>query len=176
MLKRNRYYRGTRAPHVDQIVVQVGDPEATTAHKVMAGQARRRSQRRARRAEASRTIAPKYGVNKQQFFSIHAADMLYLLMNTERPLFKNNPKLRRAVNFALDRTAMLRVSGAAQGRRTDSYLPAGVPGYRDVHPYGTRYPDLAKARALAKGNLRSRKAICRSATTSTSSQNVSTRR
>jgi peptide/nickel transport system substrate-binding protein len=160
VLKRNRYYRGTRAHHVDQIVVLIGDPEGTTAAKVMAGQVDVDLSGGGTTGRVIQDeIVPKYGINKQRFFSIHAADMLYLLMNTERPLFKNNPKLRQAVNFALDRTAMLRVSGAANGRRTDSYLPSGVPGYRDVHPYGIRYPDLAKARALAKGNLRGRKAI-----------------
>ena len=72
-------------------------------------------------------------------------------MNTERPLFKNNPKLRQAVNFALDRTAMLRTFPAARrGSRTDSYLPPGMPGYVDVHPYPLEHPDLAKAQALAE--------------------------
>jgi peptide/nickel transport system substrate-binding protein len=85
--------------------------------------------------------------------------MFYVLMNTERPLFKNNAKLRQAVNFALDRTAMLRISGAVNGLRTDSYVPRGLPGYRDVHPYPARHPDLAKARALANGHTRGGKAV-----------------
>ena len=54
---------------------------------------------------------------------------------------------------------MLRVLGAASGSRTDSYLPSGLPGYRDVHPYPVRYPNLAKAQALAKGHTRSGTAV-----------------
>ena len=111
MLKRNRYYRGTRA-HSRRSDRRPGRrPEVTTAHKVEAGQARRRFS--AGPGQSRTRSFAKYGINKQQFFSIRAADMFYLLMNTERPLFKNNPKLRQAVNFALDRTAMLRVIGAA---------------------------------------------------------------
>ena len=156
VLKRNRYYRGSRPHHLDQIIVQIGDTEATNANKVVAGQL---DVVLSLPGVVEAGIAERFGVNKQQFFSVRAADMFYTLMNTERPLFKNNPKLRQAVNFALDRTAMLRVLGAASGSRSDSYLPAGLPGYRDVHPYPVRYPNLAKAQALAKGHTRSGKAV-----------------
>jgi ABC-type transport system substrate-binding protein len=80
-------------------------------------------------------------------------------MNTERPLFRNNPKLRQAINFALDRTAMLRAFGPHFGSRTDNYLPPGLPGVLSVHPYPVKYPDLAKALALAHGHTRSGKAV-----------------
>ena len=156
VLKRNPYYRGSRPHHLDQIVVQIGDPSATIGRKVEAGQL---DVAVALPGAVEAGIAEKFGVNKQQFFSIRGVDMFYTLMNTDRPLFKNNPKLRQAVNFALDRTAMLRVLGAASGSRSDSYLPSGLPGYRDVHPYPVRYPDLAKAQALAKGHTRSGKAV-----------------
>jgi ABC-type transport system substrate-binding protein len=156
VLKRNRYYRGSRAHHLDQITVQIGDPEATNANKVVAGQV---DVILSVPGVVEVEIAEKYGVNKRQFFSVRATDMFYILMNTEGPLFKNNPKLRQAVNFALDRTAMLRVLGRQAGSRTDSYLPSGLPGYRDVHPYPVKYPNLAKALALAKGHTRSGKAV-----------------
>jgi peptide/nickel transport system substrate-binding protein len=80
-------------------------------------------------------------------------------MNTEQPLFRNNPKLRQAVNFALDRTAMLRAVSRYFGSRTDSYLPPGLPGVRGVHPFPLRHPDLAQAQALAEGHTRSGKAV-----------------
>ena len=80
-------------------------PRSATSAQGRSGHGRRRPQRSRRSTLAE--LAAKYGVNKQQFFVVRAADMFYTLMNTERPLFKNNPKLRQAVNFALDRTAML---------------------------------------------------------------------
>jgi ABC-type transport system substrate-binding protein len=38
VLKRNRYYRGSRPHHLDQLVVQIGDTEETNARKVMNAQ------------------------------------------------------------------------------------------------------------------------------------------
>ena len=156
VLKRNPYYRGLRPHHLDQIIFEVnGDPAANT-----------------RRVEAGDVdvdlivpnfvlgeIAARYGVNRKQFFSVRSPSVFYIFMNTEQPLFRNNPKLRQAVNFALDRTAMLRAVTRYFGSRTDSYLPPGLPGARGVHPYPLRHPDLAKARALARGHTGSGKAV-----------------
>ena len=90
---------------------------------------------------------------------VRSPAVFYLYMNTSRPLFRDNPKLRQAVNFAIDRTAMLGAFGGPFGSRTDSYLPPGLPGYLNVHPYPVRHPDLEKARALARGHTRAGKAV-----------------
>ena len=82
----------------------------------------------------------------------------YLALNTARPLFRANPDLRRAVNFAIDRAAILGAYGAYEGTATDQYVPSIVPGYRDVRLYPLKHPDLRRARALAKGHLRGRRA------------------
>jgi ABC-type transport system substrate-binding protein len=155
VLKRNSNYRGSRPHHLDRIVVRIGEAEEVNARKVEAGQV---DVDIATPGAVQAEVIARYGVNKQQYFAVRGADMFYTVMNTEGPLFKNNPKLRQAVNFAIDRSAMLRVL-PGQGARTDSYLPAGLPGYRSVHPYPVRHPDLAKARALAKGHTRSGKAV-----------------
>jgi ABC-type transport system substrate-binding protein len=156
ILKRNSNYRGTRPHHLDQLVVQVGDDQVTNNHKVEAGDVDVDLNVPLATLDE---IAAKYGVNKSQFFSVRSADMFYLLMNNERPLFKNNRRLRKAVNFAVDRTAYLNVFGGPFGSRTDSYLPAGLPGYQSVHPYPVRHPNLERGRALARGHTRSGKAV-----------------
>jgi ABC-type transport system substrate-binding protein len=156
VLKRNPFYLGTRPHHVNQIVVRVGDFQVDNTRKVETGDV---DVDLLVPLDLLAEIAAKYGVNKGRFFSIRSADMFYLLMNTERPLFKNNPKLRQAISFAVDRTAYLAVFGGPFGTRTDSYLPAGVPGYRNVHPYPVRHPDLKKAQADARGHTRSGKAV-----------------
>jgi ABC-type transport system substrate-binding protein len=156
VLKRNGFYRGTRPHHVDQLVVQIGDPEVVHTQKVETGEADVDLRVPLPvRAE----IAAKYGVNKSRFFSIRSGDMFYLFLNTERPLFRNNVKLRQAVNFAVDRTAYLAAFGGPIGSRTDSILPSGLPGYLNIHPYPVRHPDLsegagARARAHAKRQSR----------------------
>ncbi|MFL5935314.1 MAG: ABC transporter substrate-binding protein [Gaiellaceae bacterium] len=155
VLKRNPFYARSRPRHLDEIIFRLGGDSVAITHKVEAGD-----------LDVDLTvplqvlpdIAAKYGVNKGRFFSIRSADMFYLFMNTESPLFKNNVKLRQAVNFAVDRTAYLGVFGGPFGSRTDGYLPTGLPGHQNVHPYPVRHPNIAKAKALASGHTRSGKA------------------
>jgi ABC-type transport system substrate-binding protein len=80
-------------------------------------------------------------------------------LNTSRPLFKNNPKLRQAVNFAVNRAALAREAGFLAEIPTDQYLLPGSPGHRDERIYPLKGPDLKKARALAKGRTRGGKAV-----------------
>ena len=70
-------------------------------------------------------------------------------MNTSRPLFKNNRKLRQAVNYAIDRHALGSDRSGAGGRSPTTTCRAGVPGYVNGHLYPIEHPDLAKAKALA---------------------------
>ena len=51
------------------------------------------------------------------------------VLNTSRPLFKNNPKLRQAVNFAVDRGRLAREAGAPLAAATDQYLLPVTPGF-----------------------------------------------
>jgi peptide/nickel transport system substrate-binding protein len=156
VLKRNRFYRGPRPHHVEQIIFQVGDLPLTNNAKVEAGQV---DVDLIVPNPVIDDVAARHGVNKKRFFSVRSPSVFYIFMNTEQPLFRNNPKLRQAVNFALDRTAMLRAISRYFGSRTDSYLPPGLPGARGVHPFPLRHPDLAKAQALAKGHTGSGKAV-----------------
>ena len=60
--------------------------------------------------------------------------------------------MRRAVNYAIDRRALVQHHLLFNGgRATDHYLVPGIPGSRplDIYPLGG--PDLAKARQLAGG-------------------------
>jgi ABC-type transport system substrate-binding protein len=104
-------------------------------------------------------LARKYGINRSQFFVKPSGGVFFLALNSSRPLFRNNPKLRQAVNFAIDRTALTAERGPYSGTPTDQYLPPSMPGYRDAHIYPLRRPDLSRARALAKGRTRAGKAV-----------------
>ena len=82
------------------------------------------------------------------------------MLNTARPLFRDNPQLRRAVNLAIDRAALRRAGGGAlESTLTDQYLPPTMRGFRDADIYPLSKPDLARARALARGHLRGGKAV-----------------
>jgi ABC-type transport system substrate-binding protein len=156
VLERNPYYHGPRPHHLDRLVFQLGDDVVTNTDKVEAGQVDVDFAVPLARVDHVRA---KYGINKSQFFMIPSTAEFYIFMNTERPLFRSNPKLRQAVNFAIDRQALLADVGGITASTTDSYLPPGMPGYLDVHPYPLLHPDLKRAKALARGHTRGGTAI-----------------
>ena len=68
------------------------------------------------------------------------------VLNSARPLFRNNPWLRRAVNFAVDREAVVRAAGSPLAvHLTEQYLPPSLPGFRNARIYPLRNPDLRRA-------------------------------
>jgi ABC-type transport system substrate-binding protein len=150
VLRPNPSYRGSRPHHVDEIDgVASADPrgevERGTADFADLGS-----------ATDYAAIGLKY---RSQLHVLPGALVRYIVLNTSRPLFEGNPALRRAVNFAIDRPALLRERGAITGRVTDQYLTPTMPGFRDVRIYPLRGPDVAKAKALARGNTRSGRVV-----------------
>lgn len=102
---------------------------------------------RLRARYGSGSAAAKAG--RQQLFE-NPAGLDFLTLNTSRPLFAS-ARMRRAVNFAIDRTALARLgffNNPPPFEPTDQYLPPGMPGFKDAHIYPFR-PDIATARRLA---------------------------
>jgi peptide/nickel transport system substrate-binding protein len=104
-------------------------------------------------------LADKYGINKSRFFVSPDLLIWRVDLNNEQPLFKNNPNLRKAVLHAVDRRFMTAQHGFLAGRRTDQWLPYGMPGFKEADIYSLKGPNYAKARQLAQGNTRSGKAV-----------------
>lgn len=80
--------------------------------------------------------------------------MWYAPMNTNLAPF-DNVKVRQAVNFAIDRNALVKLFGGANlAQPACQILPPGFPGYMPYCPYtanpGTAWsaPDMEKAKAL----------------------------
>ena len=79
-------------------------------------------------------------------------------MNHDRPLFKGakGTALAKAINYAIDRKAMLAQGGYLAGKRTDQILPPGIAGFRDANLYPLKGPDLTTAKKwAAKAGLKS---------------------
>src|SRR4029079_1540212 len=104
----------------------------------------------------SARLSARYGPNsalgragKQQYFLNPTLSLAWYALNTSRPLF-SSAKMRRAVNFAVDRRGLLHVqrSGYYQAIPTDQYVPPGMAGFQDVHAYPLGRPDLRRARQL----------------------------
>ena len=164
VLRRNPNYGGDRPRHLEQIVVSIGvDPVARArAGRVRNGRLRARAAARGGTAPGVRATAPAAKPPRRGTSSTSSArrsGVRILHMNTSRPLF-SDVRLRRAVNYAIDRRAL-----AAQGRRaaevnpfnagspTDDYVPRSFPGAADFHLYPLDRPDLRRAKRLA-GHVR----------------------
>jgi ABC-type transport system substrate-binding protein len=111
---------------------------------------------------AASDLSKEFGINKSRFFVRKNLVFWYLALNNDSALFKNNVKLRQAVNWAIDRPQIVRQHGFLGGGRTDQILPPGMPGFKDGKNYslsGVNNTSLTKARGLANGNTRNGKAV-----------------
>ena len=163
VLRRNLFYRGPRPHNVSQIAYDIGLPTSTIRLNIEEGSTDHGPVPTAAHAQ----LGPRYGVRRRspgRYFVNPRSTLRYLTMNHERALFgkpgggegaqRGNVPLKQAVNYAIDRAALLAQRGAYAGAITDQYLPPPIPGFRDATIYPGR-PNLAKARSLAAGNTRS---------------------
>ncbi len=150
VLTRNPYYRGPRRTHVARILYLFGAFASQIRLQLESGQ----TDYAVVTPSAFASLAAKFGNDRKHLFVVQQPTVAYLALNTTRPLFRDNPSLRRAVAYALDRPALVRLFGPHGAVPADEYLPPGFPGYEPKHVYPVGGPDLVKARALAQGHLR----------------------
>jgi peptide/nickel transport system substrate-binding protein len=155
LLERNRYYHGARPHRVARILYRFGAFPSQIVLQIERGEA----DYGVINASAFASLATSLKRDRRHLFVTPQPIVAYLALNTSRPLFHDNPQLRRAVAYALDRPALARLFGPHGATPTDEYLPPGFPGYRSRHIYPLAGPELAKARALARGHLRGGKAV-----------------
>ena len=142
---RNPYYKGTRPANPDQIVWTVGGDSDQSLLQVKAGQVDIDASGPPPTANAD--LGAKFGVNKKQFYVGPTSCVLYFALNTSRaPL--NNLAARKAVEWGIDRPAIVRLLGKYAGKRTDQILLPGIPGFVDFHLYAIKGADPAMAKKV----------------------------
>ncbi len=156
VLERNRFYRGSAPHNVNSIVIDIGLPLETIKLNIDRGSTDFGDLPPAAHAELGR----RYGVKKQspgRYFANASPTILYLGMNHDRRLFGGggvgNLRLKKAVNFAIDRQAVLAQGGAYAGVTNDQYMPPTMRGFKNVAIYPRR-PNLSQARSLSSGQQR----------------------
>jgi YVTN family beta-propeller protein len=164
VLVRNPNYHGSRPHRLDRIVLTLGISSQTGVADIEAGRADFTEiggtpvstvTRLAARLDAGYGPgSPAAAAHHQQYFEYLQPELDFLVLNTHRPLFSDR-RLRLAVNYAIDRTALARLGDGSgiPDRPTGQYLPPGVPGFSGSALYPLT-PDLNKARALASGERR----------------------
>lgn len=173
VIKRNPNYKGKRPHNFDQIVYTVGNSQEATRLRVEQAQTDFADGGVPPASYAE--IAQKYGVNKGQFWVKPILSVSYLAFNHDRALFKGsnalgNVNLKKAINYAIDRRALLAQSGYLAGKRTDQILPPGMNGFRDADLYPLKGPNFAKAKSLATGHTGDGKAVLYTCTTAVCQQ------
>jgi peptide/nickel transport system substrate-binding protein len=168
VLKRNPYYKGDRPANPDQIVFTPNVNVDQSLLQVKAGQAD--LDLIDVPATATAGLGQQYGVNKGRFWVGPTSCVNYMAMNNARAPF-NNVNMRKAVEYAIDRPAQLRLLGAYAGKRTSQLLVPGIPGYKPYNAYPLKGADVAKAKQLAGPGIASAPTLNVVHTTSTTSTN-----
>jgi peptide/nickel transport system substrate-binding protein len=159
VLTRNPNYHGDRPRRLARIELTVDVPAWRAISEVQAGTADYALDGEVGRDDAQ-ALAARYGPRspaarngRQQYFVEPQRTLDFFDLNTRRRPFAD-VRLRRAVNYAIDRGALTRLGGLGlplPARPIDHYLPPGIPGRPDLHIYPD-HPDLAAARGLARGH------------------------
>jgi peptide/nickel transport system substrate-binding protein len=148
-LERNKYYRGPRPANVDRIVWTVGDPKACV-------QAVERDDLDwcvfVSGGDLSE-LAAKYVVNAPngRLYADSTLATYFFAFNHDRPAFRGAGQipLKQAINWAIDRPALVRAAGYLSSKRTDQILPDAMARKAKIYPLeGVNARSLAKANAL----------------------------
>jgi ABC-type transport system substrate-binding protein/tRNA A-37 threonylcarbamoyl transferase component Bud32 len=159
VLLRNQNYRGLRPQRVARIVYTPDVPTPTAVAQVARGEidylptdldsySLLAPGEQLDRRYGPTSTAARHG--EQRYFLQPQPGVDEIVFNTRRPLFRGL-RLRRAVNYALDRPALAAVWGEPPA---DRYIPPAVPGYPRRHVYPLAGPDLRTARQLTRGGRR----------------------
>jgi ABC-type oligopeptide transport system substrate-binding subunit len=153
VLKTNKYYKGNRPHNIDTFDININTDVDQSLLQVRSNQ--RDYDMGGLPPSAHAGLKKQYGLNGTHQYQVHPlVETDYIALNASRPAFAS-PKMRRAVNFAIDRPAMLRVRGAFGGVRTDQILPPGMGGFRDVKIYPLKGANVPKAKSLAGNSCKS---------------------
>jgi ABC-type oligopeptide transport system substrate-binding subunit len=146
VVKKNKFYKGNRPRNIDTFDIDVNTNLDQSLLQVRSNQ--RDYDMAGLPATAHANLAKTYGVNKGQYQVHQLVETDYVALNTSRSAFAS-AKLRKAVNFAIDRPQMLRQRGAFAGKRTDQILPPGMGGFKDAKIYPLKGADYRTAKRLA---------------------------
>ena len=163
ILKRNPNYAGRRPRVSREIIYSFGESYANAVRDVEAGRidyvsSVQLSLDTSSPASLFQSLQRRYGLGSaaartghQQYFVNPTVTLDYFALNGKRPLFAS-ARVRRAVNYAIDRQELAAIGGPVfGGEPIGHYLPPGMPGSRPTEVYPLGRPNVTKARRLAAG-------------------------
>jgi len=167
VLERDRFYRGSRPANVDHVVFTVGPGQEACRRAVEQDEL---DWCDLLSEPAYREVAARYGINAPngRFFFNPTLATGYIAFNHDRRAFKGPGQipLMKAINWAIDRPALVRASGYLGGKRTDQILPPAMARSASIYPLkAVTEQNLARARALlARARFKPKKLVLYTAT------------
>jgi ABC-type transport system substrate-binding protein len=152
VLERNPQYKGNRPANADRIVYTVNTDLNQSLLQVRSGQADYDAG--GVPPTAHEDLSKQYGVKKGgagRYFVNPVLGTTYLSLNTIGKVF-NKVSNRKAVNWAIDRPALLRVAGKFAGKRTDQILPPAMRGYKEANLYPIVGANPTRAKQISGGD------------------------
>ena len=143
----NPNYKGKRPRNVSRFSITILTDQAQAFLQVKSGQV---DYDAAGPPPAEKAGLLSAGLLNKQLFVNPLPSTTYVALNTSRPLF-GSVKARQAVNYAIDRHALLAQYGVLAGVRDDQFMAPSVPGYKNANIYPTKAPNLTKAKSLYSG-------------------------
>ena len=155
VLKRNPYYKGSRPANADQIVFTSNTDQDQALLQTKAGETDMDMDTVPPSAAAALGTPNTPG---GQFKVGPTACVEYILLNTARAP-TDNLAVRKALNWGIDRPALLRLLGKYAGQRTDQLLVPGIPGYKPFKIYAFAGANSAKAKQIGGSALANAPAV-----------------
>jgi peptide/nickel transport system substrate-binding protein len=152
VLKRNPYYSGTRPHEASTILIDM-NTSTTEAFDGVSNGTYAADLNGNPEPSQNLQLSKQFGIDKTRFWVHPALITNYLAMNTSRQIFRR-ARVRRAVNYALDRPALIKIGGYLSGTPTDQILPKALTGgvwSTKLYPITSPGPRrFAKARRLSR--------------------------
>jgi peptide/nickel transport system substrate-binding protein len=155
VIKRNPYYKGSRPANPDEIVFTSNTDQNQSLLQTKAGQTDLDMSTVPPTAAASLGTPNAPG---SQFHVGPTSCVIYALLNTARAP-TNSLAVRKAINWGIDRPALVRLLGKYAGARTDQILVPGIPGYKPYKIYAFAGANVAKAKQVGGAALNNAPAL-----------------
>jgi peptide/nickel transport system substrate-binding protein len=152
VLKRNPHYSGSSPHKASTILIDMNTSSASAYNGVATGQYAADLNGNPLPAN-NLALSKQFGINKTRFWVHPALITEYLAMNTSRKIFKT-VNVRKGVNYALNRPAVIKIGGYLSGTPTVQILPKPLTGgVWSTKLYPTKAPgqkQFSKAKTLSK--------------------------
>jgi peptide/nickel transport system substrate-binding protein len=152
VLKRNKYYHGVRQANPDQIVISSFPNSNGEAALLQIEKNQVDTDLAGIPSDDVAKVSKQYGgPNKGQFHVGGLACIIWEAFNNAKAP-TNNANVRKALNYAIGRSPIIKLLGPYAGNASDQILVKGLPGFKKFAAYGN-YPNFAKAKAVGGAAL-----------------------